>query len=77
MLLCLPRAHSPGNPAAAAAKTTEMFVIYVLHQIVSSAGGKVQESRIGGSLPGDLRGVKLKQAVPGFCSHVLESHPFP
>lgn len=39
-MLCLPRAPSPGNPSAAVAKTTEMFVIYVLHQAVSSAGGK-------------------------------------
>lgn len=37
-------------------KTVEMFVIYVLHQALSSAGEGLQERRIRGSLPSDLRG---------------------
>lgn len=38
-MLCLPTAPSPGDPSAAVAKTTAMFVIYVLQQAASRAGG--------------------------------------
>lgn len=45
-MLCLPRAPSPGNPSAAVTKTTEVFGFYVLHKVVSSAGGQREGSEV-------------------------------
>lgn len=70
-MLCLPRAPSPGNPSAAVAKTTEMFVIDVLHQGVSSAGGKGAREDDQRLTPRDLRGVKLKQSCLSHFAHMF------
>lgn len=45
-MLCLPTAPSPGDPSAAVAKTTAMFVIYVLQRLRAGLGERVRERRI-------------------------------